>query len=277
MKVPLYQVDAFADAVFEGNPAAVVPLEGWLPDSLMQAIAAENNLSETAFFCPVGADDEGRFELRWFTPIAEVDLCGHATLASAYVILTVLQPDLAAVTFSTKSGDLTVRKRGGGLLDMDFPALAAEPLNEQESEHIADGLASVLGSRPIELYRGINLLAVFADEGAIRALTYGSKLEAVLSEAQSWGLVATAPGAPGSGFDFVSRFFAPAKGIPEDPVTGSAHCLMTPYWAKRLAQHELVARQLSARGGVVHCRLEGARVQLSGRCVPYLEGSITLI
>jgi len=276
MKLPLYQIDAFADALFEGNPAAVVPCESWFSDSLMQAIAFENNLSETAFFCPSRIRDEGRFDLRWFTPTAEVDLCGHATLASAYVIMHILQPDLSNVTFATKSGDLVVRKGEQGRLDMDFPSLEATPLDGQEERQISDELTRVLGVRPIELYRGANLLAIFEDEEAIRSLIYHSELGAVLSEANSWGMVSTAPGAQDSQFDFVSRFFAPAKGVPEDPVTGSAHCMMMPYWAKRLGRKKLVARQLSVRGGIVHCLLNGSRVQLSGRCVPYLEGSITL-
>lgn len=276
MKYPLYQVDAFADAMFAGNPAAIIPLESWLPDAMMQAVAAENNLSETAFFCAEEIGVQGRYALRWFTPTAEVDLCGHATLASAWVVLHVLEPGLPQVVFSTRSGLLTVRKAGEDLLEMDFPALDAEPLGGEESVRIADSLGRVLGVRPVELHRGANLLAVFSDEAAIRALHYDSELAGALAQAHAWGLIATAPADAGTGIDFISRFFAPAKGVPEDPVTGSAHCLMAPYWAARLGRTELVARQVSARGGMVYCRHRGARVNISGRCAPYLEGVITL-
>jgi PhzF family phenazine biosynthesis protein len=264
MKLPLYQVDAFADRPFEGNPAAVVPLEGWPADEVMQSIAAENNLAETAFFAPEG---EG-FRLRWFTPTVEVDLCGHATLASAHVLFAHLGFAKPEIHFETRSGRLTV-KRDGALLAMDFPAAQAKPIPEPE------GLSRALGARPIVHLKTSNVLALFGSAAEVAALEPDfPALKRVLVSLGGAGLICSAPGEEGSGFDFVSRFFAPAHGIDEDPVTGSAHCTSVPYWAKKLGKSDLVARQVSKRGGTLRCSDAGARVIIRGRCADYMKGEI---
>lgn len=259
MRIPLYQVDAFAGRVFSGNPAAVCPLESWLPDATMQAIAAENNLAETAFF----AGSSGRYELRWFTPLAEVDLCGHATLASALVVFRFLEPSLAEVRFDTKSGPLSVA-RDGEELALDLPSRPPQACPEPA------GLFEALGAAPRELLKSRDCLAVFDSEEEVRSLRPDMER---LKRVECFGVIATAAGREA---DFVSRFFAPAIGVPEDPVTGSAHCTLTPYWARRLGKTRLSARQLSARGGELACEQRGERVRLAGRAVLYLEGTITL-
>jgi len=262
MRLPLYQIDAFTDRLFGGNPAAVVPLRQWLPDATMQSIAAENNLAETAFFVPEGAE----YALRWFTPAVEVDLCGHATLASAYVLFHHLAPERQRVSFSTRqAGTLTVSRAGDGLA-LDFPAYPPERCA------VPAGLAAVLGKPPVEMQRcGERYLAVFEHRGDVAEL----EPDFAALRGQCHGrLIVTAPG--GDGVDFVSRFFAPGFGIDEDPVTGSAHCVLVPYWAKRLGRTRLEARQISRRGGALSCALDGDRVVIAGRCVPYLEGTITL-
>ena len=260
MEIPLYQIDAFADRVFAGNPAAVCPLDAWLPDAVMQAIAAENNLSETAFFVGAGGD----YELRWFTPAVEVDLCGHATLASAHVIFEHLEPGCRRVRFATRSGILTVA-RDGDLLAMDFPANPPQPCAAP-----AD-LAGALGAEPRELLcTRDHYLVLLDDEDRVRALAPDPARIAALDR---WAVIATAPGRRS---DFVSRFFAPRKGVPEDPVTGSAHCVLAPYWAARLGRTELAARQVSARGGRLRCRLQGDRVELAGRAAPFMQGTIRI-
>ncbi|MDP5239175.1 PhzF family phenazine biosynthesis protein [Uliginosibacterium sp. 31-16] len=252
-----FVVDAFASRPFSGNPAAVCPLAHWPEDALLQAIAAENNLSETAFFV---AEEEG-FRLRWFTPRAEVDLCGHATLASAHVLFSQLGYTGQQIAFFTRSGTLTVR-RDGEMLVMDFPAreaLACAP---------SAALSTALGAAPVELLAADVYLAVFADEDAIRALQPDIGLIAALDKR---AVIVTAPGRE---VDFVSRYFAPKMGVPEDPVTGSAHCLLTPFWAKRLGRTTLQAHQLSARGGVLHCSLQGARVLLAGRALSFSQATL---
>lgn len=259
MKFNMYQVDAFTDKVFGGNPAAVVPLPSWPDDALMQSIAMENNLSETAFFVKQGDD----YELRWFTPVKEVDLCGHATLASAHVLLDVLGHAEQSVAFQTRSGKLTV-ERHGKRLRMDFPAIPTQPC--EIPELLSDGL----GQRPQEVRAADDYLAVFEDEATVRALTPDHTL---LSQLDRRGVIVTAPG---KAHDFVSRFFAPKYGIPEDPVTGSAHCKLAPYWAERLGKTVLQARQVSKRGGDVHCEMKGTRVLLSGQAVLFMQGEITL-
>jgi len=260
MRLSLYQVDAFADRIFSGNPAAVVPLDDWLPAETMQAIAAENNLSETAFFVREGEN----YALRWFTPMVEVELCGHATLAAAYVILCRLEPGRQRVGFRTlHSGMLVVAGQGEGFA-MDFPAWLSAPCR------LPPGLPAALGASPLETHRrGHHVLAVFAGAEDVAALKpdFGA-----LKRAPAGSVLVTAPGK--DGIDFVSRFFAPAFGIDEDPVTGSAHCLLTPYWSKRLGKTRLEARQISRRGGVLSCALDGDRVTLVGRCALYLEGTI---
>jgi PhzF family phenazine biosynthesis protein len=257
MRLPLYQVDAFASRVFSGNPAAVCPLPAWLPDTTLQAVAAENNLSETAFF--VGAS--GRYHIRWFTPAQEVDLCGHATLASAEVILGTLEPGRAEVIFDSASGPLRVGREGERLV-LDFPA--RPPVRFDVTEE----LVQALGARPQEAWKARDLMAVFAAEPDVRHLAPDTERVAALD---AFAVIVTAPGRES---DFVSRFFAPAKGVPEDPVTGSAHCTLVPYWAERLGKTRLHALQVSARGGELFCELRGDRVLIGGRAARYLEGTI---
>ena len=259
MKLPLYQVDAFTSRLFGGNPAAVVLLDEWLPDEVLAAIAAENNLSETAFVLP----RPDIVPLRWFTPAVEVDLCGHATLGSAQVLFRHVFPALDRLTFDTKSGHLMVTKNGD-LLSMDFPARPGKEVA------VTDDLAAALGRRPGAAYRARDLMAVFGSAREVRDLQPDFQRIAALD---AFAVMVTAPG---DGVDFVSRFFAPAKGIPEDPVTGSAHCTLIPYWAARLGKTELTARQLSRRGGELYCRLRGERVDIAGRAVEYLKGEITV-
>lgn len=258
MRLPLYQVDAFTSRVFGGNPAAVVPLESWLPDETLQAIAMENNLSETAFF----VKESSGWYLRWFTPTTEVDLCGHATLGAAYVLFH-LQPELERVEFTSRSGPLVVTREGEWLA-LDFPTRAPEPCPPPE------GLVEALGATPRETLKSRDVVAVFDSEAEVRALRPDM---AKLAALDTYAVVVTAPGTDA---DFVSRFFAPREGIPEDPVTGSAHCTLIPYWAKRLGKSSLFARQVSARGGELQCELRGERVRIAGRGVLYLEGWLTL-
>jgi len=259
MKTKLYQVDAFARRVFEGNPAAVCPLGAWPEDALLQAIAEENNLSETAFFVPV---EEG-FQLRWFTPVSEVDLCGHATLASAHVLFEILGYADPAIRFETRSGRLVV-ERQGGMLTMDFPARPPKPCAPPEA------LVEGFGHTPREVLAADDYVAVFDDEEIIRSLAPDM---AKLCELDLRGVCVTAPGAE---VDFVSRFFAPRYGIPEDPVTGSAHCELAPYWASRLGRTTLKAYQASKRGGEVLCELRGDRVILAGNAVTFMAAEIDL-
>ncbi len=258
MKLPLYQIDAFADRLFAGNPAAVCPLDEWLDETTMQAIAAENNLSETAFFVRQGE----RYGLRWFTPELEVDLCGHATLASAFVIFEYLDPGAREVRFETQSGELVVRRQDG-LLVMDFPARPPRPCAPEPA------LAEALGKAPRETYQSTrDHLAVYDAEDDVRSLAPDMKALSAL------GYFAVCVTAPGRSVDFVSRFFAPGSGVPEDPVTGSAHSVLAPYWSRRLGKKELHARQVSARGGELFCWDDGERVRIAGRAVKYLEGFI---
>lgn len=259
MKIKLYQVDAFTDKVFGGNPAAVCPLQAWLPDEVLQSIALENNLSETAFFIPV----EGAYHLRWFTPKTEVDLCGHATLASAFVLFNRLAYAGEAVRFHTREGDLCVARNGAELV-MDFPSKVPVACELPEL------LVAALGVTPLELFTNEDYLVVLQDEAAVRAVVPDFK---TMTEIDTRGIIITAPG---DKVDFVSRFFAPRYGIDEDPVTGSAHCVLTPFWSERLGRDDLVARQVSRRGGDLKCTLKGARVAIAGRAVLYLEGEIDI-
>lgn len=259
MKLPIYQVDAFTSRLFGGNPAAVVLLQSELPDHTLQAIAAENNLSETAFVLP----EKQVYRLRWFTPLLEVDLCGHATLATAFVLFETAALEGDTVRFETKSGTLVVT-RSGDLLSMDFPARPAFAAGCSEE------LVAALGARPAEVYVADCLMAVFETEGQVAGLAPDFSR---LAELDALGVIATAPG--GSA-DFVSRFFAPKAGIPEDPVTGSAHCTLIPYWSRRLNRRELRALQISKRGGELFCEDRGERVTISGRAVQYLRGRITV-
>lgn len=260
MRLPLFQLDAFTERVFTGNPAAVCPLERWLDDGLLQAIAAENNLSETAFLVRHG--DGSAWHIRWFTPAVEVDLCGHATLAAAAVVLETLDPGSEQVRFHSRSGPLDVARRGP-LLELDFPARPPQRLAAG-----LPGLAEALGLAPLEVWQARDVMALLADEEQVRSLRPDL---ARLAALPTFAVIVTAPGREA---DFVSRFFAPAKGVPEDPVTGSSHCTLVPYWAERLGRTRLRARQLSARGGELLCELRGDRVALAGRVARYLEGFI---
>ena len=259
MRIRLVQVDAFTDKTFGGNPAAVCPLERWLPDDLLQAIAAETNLSETAYFVPKG----GEYELRWFTPVAEIDLAGHPTLATAWVMINTLGIARDTFVFHTKIGDTLVVSRDGERLAMDFPARPPLP------KAIGD-VAAALGARPVEVLAARDGLAVYSSADEVRALRPDMAKVAALD---CFGLIATAPG---KDCDFVSRFFVPKHNIPEDPVTGSAHTTLIPYWAKALGKADLFARQISKRGGELWCRHRGDRVTIAGSCAPYLEGWIEL-
>lgn len=258
MKLPIYQIDAFAGELFAGNPAAVVPLEGWIDDALLQSIAMENNLSETAYFVAAG----DHYELRWFTPSAEMRLCGHATLAAAHVIYDEIGDKSDQLQFETFSGRLAVARDGKRLV-MDFPARPPELIPAP------GGLSKALGAEPAETHMaGDDLLAVFEREADIPMINPDFR---ALSRLECRGVIVTAPG---ESADFVSRFFAPAVGVPEDPVTGSAHCALAPYWAERLGKTRLRGFQLSLRGGEVVCEHKGDRVSLAGRTVKYLQGEI---
>lgn len=261
MNIPIWQVDAFATKVFAGNPAAVCWLDEWLDDGVLQALAAENNLSETAFLVPRG----GEIELRWFTPLAEVALCGHATLAAAKVLFDRRGWKEESIRFRTRQrGVLTVAKRGEWF-EMDFPALPATPVQTPA------GLAAALGIEPRRVLESTDdWLVVLDDEAAVR------NLKPDLASAAKFNCRCLMPTARGDAADFVSRAFAPRIGIPEDPVTGSAHCALAPYWTGVLGKDELRAFQVSARGGEVRCRVAGDRVKLAGQAVVFLEGTISV-
>lgn len=269
MRLALYQIDAFARRPFTGNPAAVCPLPAgaeWLGAELMQQIAAENNLAETAFFRPSAARP-GEFDLRWFTPAAEIDLCGHATLASAHVLFAHLAFRGESITFHTLSGPLHVRReKADGRLTLDFPSRPPRPLPTPPPALNA----ALGGAEPLETLAARDLVAVFETEAQVRALQPDF---AQLLTLDYIGIIATAPGAD-AGTDFVSRFFGPRVGVPEDPVTGSAHSSLIPFWAARLGKTELKARQISARGGELWCALRGERVGIGGYAVTYLQGEI---
>lgn len=264
----LWQIDAFANKPLEGNPAAVIPLDAFPDDGLLQRIARENNLAETAYFVKTG---EGRYDLRWFTPEAEVDLCGHATLASASLLFTELAPELDTVRFATRSGELIVSRGYDGLLVMNLPADPPAPFEARAD--FFDRIGEALGIEPPEaLYSSRYLLGLWSDAAIIRAIKNCGEIARVLREENFLCMIVTAPG--DNGYDFVSRFFAPDEGVPEDPVTGSAHTILTPFWAKRLAKKTLKARQVSPRGGDLTCTDDGARTIIAGRCALYLKGEI---
>ncbi|HKX64889.1 MAG TPA: PhzF family phenazine biosynthesis protein [Rhizomicrobium sp.] len=265
MKLKIWQVDAFASKPLEGNPAAIVPLDAWLADDLMQAIAGENNLAETAFFVKTGM---GSYDLRWFTPNSEVDLCGHATLASAWVIFNRIDMALTQARFMTRSGELMVTRGNNGNV-MSLPSYIVRPYSGDAAARIGAALGV---APPHELHSGTYLMAVWNDAATVRAIAGPGGIAPVLEALGFWGLIATAPG--DSGYDCVSRFFAPAKAVPEDPVTGSAHCALTPFWAKRLGKKTLKARQASPRGGDLICTDDGARAIIQGDCALYLTGEI---
>jgi PhzF family phenazine biosynthesis protein len=257
LETRIYQIDAFAGRVFAGNPAAVCPLEDWPEDDVLQCIARENNLPETAFFVP----GEAAYHIRWFTPVAEVDLCGHATLASGYVVLNHLHPSLKKVTFDSRSGPLEVFQQGD-LLTLDFPS--RPPQCCEAPPELLAGLAS----EPLEVLSCEDYLCVFPHEKDIL------KLRPDMGKLSRLGLRGVIATAPGREVDFVSRFFAPSLGIEEDPATGSSHCVLTPYWADKLGKNKLHTYQLSQRGGEFFCENHGDRVSISGRAVLYMEGRI---
>lgn len=258
MRVPIYQIDAFSSKLFGGNPAAVCPLERWLDTALLQAIAAENNLAETAFIVLMAP---GNYQLRWFTPTVEMPLCGHATLAAAYVIAQRMDRAREHFRFQTLSGELSVT-RTGDLYTLDFPVRRPMPSPPRSD------FAAALGAMPESHFSGTFEMAVFGSEAEVRALEPDMRALAAIDHL---GLIVTAPG---DSADFVSRFFAPRAGIDEDPVTGSAHCMLTPYWAERLGKTRLHALQASKRGGELWCEAKGDRILIAGHGAFYLEGTI---
>lgn len=258
MRTPIFQLDAFAHRRFAGNPAAVMPMGSFPDDAVMQAIAAENNLAETAFLVREGSD----YRLRWFTPVTEVPLCGHATLASAAVVMERLEPGRQSVVFHSKSGPLVVTRVNAGYV-LNFPARPSE-----KAAAVPPGFAHALGVEPVEVWvNAFNYMAVLDSASTVRSLTPDM---AAIARLDRPGVIVTAAG--DEAYDCVSRYFAPAKGVPEDPVTGAAHCTLVPYWAPRLGKTELRAYQASKRGGEITCRAVGERVELEGQCVFYLEG-----
>lgn len=259
MKLPIFQIDAFSSRIFGGNPAAVVVLDEWLDDATLQAIAAENNLAETAFVIP--GDESSR--LRWFTPALEVDLCGHATLATAHVLFGEHFANREHLRFETKSGTLAVSRRDG-LLWLDFPSRPGKATD------VTSGIVEALGVSPLEVLQSRDLMVVLESEAAVTGLTPDF---AAIERLDAFALIVTAPGRE---VDFVSRFFAPRAGIPEDPVTGSAHCTLIPYWANRLGKERLSARQVSRRGEELTCELRGDRVLIGGQTAEYLRGEIRI-
>jgi len=258
MKIPIFQVDAFTGRVFKGNPAAVCPLETWLADEMMQSIAMENNLSETAFFIPY----EDGFRIRWFTPLSEVDLCGHATLATAHVLFHHLNYPADIIRFHSRSGILSVSKEENGFLKMDFPAYVPVKIDNDPL------FGRIFGNQPLSAYRGNYLLLLYNQEEEVKSIQPDFELVKSLDEV---GVIITSRGMD---YDFVSRFFAPSVGIDEDPVTGSAHSSLVPFWAEILDKRYLTARQCSTRGGILHCEYPGDRVIIGGNAVTYLDGHI---
>lgn len=258
MKLTIYQIDAFAEKAFEGNPAAVVPLQEWLPDEIMQNIALENNLSETAFFVHL----EHNFHIRWFTPLAEVDLCGHATLATAHVLFNHLNYGKKEISFQSRSGILKVKKEDE-MIVLNFPTSKLEEIE------IPQNLKSAFNFRIQKCFNGReDLLLLFNNEEEILKLTPDFQK---INKIESRGIIATSKS---DKYDFVSRFFAPAVGINEDPVTGSAHTMLIPYWSKEFQKSELSAKQVSKRGGTLNCKYLGDRVEIGGKAVSYMVGEI---
>jgi PhzF family phenazine biosynthesis protein len=259
MEISLYQIDAFTSELFKGNPAAVCPLDEWLPDGIMQAIAAENNLSETAFIVPT---DSG-FHIRWFTPVSEVDLCGHATLATAYVLFNILGFTKDKIEFDSRSGILVVTKNNGWLV-MDFPAQPPVPCDTPKE------IFQSFNAVPIECLKSEDLIVVFENEIDVESANPDFEL---LKKIDSRGVAITAKS---TNYDFVARFFAPRYGIPEDPVTGSAYTQLAPYWASKTGSTKFSIKQMSSRGGELRCELAGDRVLISGKAVEYMEGKINI-
>lgn len=269
MNLTIYQIDAFTDKVFGGNPAAIIPLDQWLDDSLMQKIAMENNLSETAFFVknsfPFGGGQEGAFHIRWFTPEYEIDLCGHATLASAYIVKNFIEPHLQELNFTTQTAGELKAFISEGVYTLDFPARMPDACE------VPENLLRSLGiSNAVEILRSRDYFVVLPNEEAVRNVEPDF---ALMKKLDTIGVIVTAKGHEA---DVVSRCFYPGAGIPEDPVTGSAHCNIVPFWSEKLGTTKFVCHQLSARGGVLECELKADRVLMSGSCVLFLEGKIYL-
>ena len=260
MKIPIYQVDAFASVIFKGNPAAVCPLKEWLPDQVMQNIAMENNLSETAFFI----EDNGIYHIRWFTPKAELDLAGHPTLATAHIILNELDKNINTINFQTKIGDTLKVNLDKNLYIMDFPSRPPKNINEIEI------LYEALGKKPRELLAHRDLIVIFDNEEEIKSIIPN------MSKLMQLSYPSIVISAIGNEVDFVSRNFAPKLGIPEDPVTGSSHCELIPYWSKILNKNEMIAHQLSERGGEIYCGYNNERVSLGGEAITFLRGEIEI-
>jgi len=261
MKYTIYQVDAFAEKVFQGNPAAVMPLEDWLEDKLMQQIAMENNLSETAFFVKTDAG----YHIRWFTPEFEIDLCGHATLASAYIIKNFVEPHLAEINFTTQKAGALRAMAKDGIYTLDFPSRMPQPCQTPGQLLKSLGITTA-----VEVLKSRDYFVVLPNEDAVKNADPDFTL---IKELDSVGVIVTAKG---QSADVVSRCFYPGAGIAEDPVTGSAHCNIIPYWSEKLGKSKLFCKQLSQRGGDLHCELQGDRVLMSGKCVLYLEGEINV-
>lgn len=260
MKIPLFYIDAFTTEAFKGNPAAVCMLDAWLPDETLQDIASQHNLSETAF---VVKDEKNMFHLKWFTPTTEVDLCGHATLATAFVLFSIYNFDKKPIQFTTKSGKLDILQEADGKLTMNFPAFETNPYSRKD-------LSSLFGTKAIEFRKSRDLVVVFENELDVELFQPNfEKLKSI----DTHGIIITAPG---KDCDFVSRFFAPNAGVNEDPVTGSAHCTLAPFWGERLGKKQLYARQLSKRTGEIWCKTNGDRVLLSGFAHSYMQGTINI-
>ncbi len=258
MKIPIYQVDAFHEQIFKGNPAAVCPLDKWLPDTLMQAIAMENNLSETAFFVKI----KNGFNIRWFTPKSEVDLCGHATLASAHVLFSHLDYPGDQILFHSKSGDLMINRDAKGIVQMNFPAYFPQELKDDRD------YGKVFGLQPLSAFRSQKLMLVYESEDQIKSISPQFDEVKLLDDV---GVIITSEGKE---FDFVSRFFAPAVGINEDPVTGSVHSILIPFWANKLGKSKLKAYQCSQRGGIIYCEYLNDRVMIGGNTKTFMQGTI---
>jgi PhzF family phenazine biosynthesis protein len=263
MKLTLYQVDAFTNKIFGGNPAAVIPLKKWIPDELMQQLALENNLSETVFFVP--SEKKGvDYDIRWFTPELEINLCGHATLASAYVIFNILKEKKKSVSFDSQSGILIIKKKKQ-VLEMDFPSCKPEKINDYPDELIASlGNPEIVG-----VYKHRDCLIELADEQAVKKI----QPDFTLMKKTGEKVIITAPGKE---VDFVSRFFAPTAGVDEDPVTGSAHSQLIPFWSEKLGKNKMQAKQLSKRGGDIYCEQNGDRVMIGGECAFYMKGEVSI-
>lgn len=265
MTLTLYQIDAFTDELFGGNPAAVIPLEKWLDENLMQKIALENNLSETVFFVPASDGGGTNFEIRWFTPTVEINLCGHATLAAAYVLFNILNYNKPWINFHSQSGMLSI-SQNNNLIEMDFPSWEPVIFNDPPL-HLKEALGGV---DIVGLFMNRDLLAVLADEEAVQNCVP----DFALIEKTGYKIIITAKG---NEVDFVSRFFAPTAGVNEDPVTGSAHSQLIPFWSKKLEKTTMTAKQLSQRGGNIYCEQKGERVSMAGNCVFYMKGEIEIL